>query len=329
MKIDGIYSMRGATDSPSYDLVYEWEDEIAQALNVPLLNIKSNRIKYGAYAARLFNCDLTRDLVFGSNKRFLRYVMYALDDFPLFNHRSCVPVIIDFFVSPEKIPNFINIYRRCADVCVTSRQVYDILSQYDLPFRLHHLPLSLSSKFAVDKGTVFEKNYDLVLFGRQNNDMVVKGWIDEYCREHPDFVYVYQDNADMNTKAGFVYKTNKDEIVGPTSTREQYLDLVKKTRVAIYSTPAKGGRPFNNGYDQVTPKLLEFINFQCHVILRYSDNPDTRYFKLKSLGDSVESYPMFKTALDNALSQNPDYEACRLYMSDYNTKNIINILNNI
>lgn len=319
MKIDGIQSMRDHRGMTYSDIVYEWEEDLSKALGVPLRGWTARHRILSSICSRVPCGNMVKRLAFGK-KRYLRFVMNAMDSTPLFNTPAYVPVIIDFFVSDDRIPVFISYYDQCEYVLVTSRQAFDKLSQYKLPFRIAHLPLTLSDRYRNTGDAVPEKKYPLTLLGAQSLDTTLRGYADRYAKEHPGFFYVVKEDQ------GNRYYTNTGEFIADAATRDDYLALLRATKVMLYSTPGIRGRRDACGYDQVTPKFLEAVNSYCQVIPRYTDNSDTRYFGLPQLGPSADSYAVFERMLTHYLSHDVDAAECRRYMEGHFTSSLADMI---
>ena len=99
------------------------------------------------------------------------------------------------------------------------------------------------------------------------------------------------------------------------------------TRIALYSTPSMdGSRPDANGFNQVTPKFLEYISSQCHVLLRYKRNPDTDFYELSKFGKNIESYEDFEKAMEEARNRDVNTKEYFNYLDKHITSNTIGTL---
>lgn len=329
MKIDGILTMRKCMTAPFWDIVFEWEDDLSQSLQIPLVHKGKLFCWINALIRKFpFLLPLSFLFKFNCNKTFLVYVMDAANANPLFNHRSIIPVIIDFFIKDDDILCFLERYSKCKALMISSKEAYDKIMSFNPQIPVYHLPLTLSSRYDKNQEQ-FVKKYDLTLFGRQNTDAFFMDLVNRYEKENPNFEYVYQDVSDMNFQSGYIYKTNKGKIVGLTKTRKEYMDLVGQSKIVIYSTPELGGRKNCYGYNQVTPKFLEFIASFCHVILRYPNNSDTRYFELDKFSKSVDCYNEFKSLMDNYLNQKPNFSWYKRYMSKHYTNSLAERINGL
>lgn len=315
-------------NAPSWDLVHEWEDDLSKYLGVQLVH--SNRlIKLLNKIFRKFPFLIPVLKIFKikKGKNLLYFEMNASFNNPLYNNNCMIPIVIDFFLKDEDISDFLCRHKNCKAIMISSKQAYDKILTFNPQVPVFHLPLTLSNRYRND--TKYQKKYSLTLFGRQNKDPFFVNMVKKYANEHPDFEYVYQDPEDMNFKNGYVYKTNKGKVIGQTNTRSEYMELVRATKIAIYSTPGFGGRKDTYGYDQVTPKFLEYIASQCYVILHYPNNSDTRYFALNTFSESIKDYSDFKKLMDTYLNKEPDYEFYKNYMDKHYTSSLIEILNHI
>lgn len=329
MKIDSIYTERKQQKTPSWDLVHEWEDDLAMYLKVPL--IYSNRLTalLNKILRRIpFLSPLSQLLKIKNKKTSLHFEMNASYNNPMYNSSCMIPIIIDFFLKDEEIPIFLKRHKNCKAIMITSKQAYDKIISFNPQIPVYHFPLTLSNRYC-SNNIKYPKKYALTLFGRQNKDSFFVNMVKRYASENPNFEYVFQDPMDMNFEKGYVYRTNKGKIIGQTNTRSEYMKLVQATKIAIYSTPGFGGRKDTHGYDQVTPKFLEYIASQCHVILRYPNNSDTQYFALNTFSESITNYRDFKKLMDIYLNKEPDFVFYENYMNKHYTSSLIEKLNRI
>ena len=310
MKIKGIITARDYEKWPNWDLIYEWEDVIAKELDISLIHEK--KIAYNKYVVKVpylagllqtsvpsFKFDMTPTRrLFNSN-----------------NKKTIVPCIVDFFLKDTlALKKFYKRYDRHPVVLISSREVYEYLKDHDCPLRIIHFPLSISDKYKIKPETLYEKTYDMVLMGRQNP--ILEEYVKRYAAEHPLFYYVYR----VQKNGVFNYYTSKGEYLGDINSREKYMSLMRKARIGLYSTPGiDGGEKRTNGFNQVTPRFLELIACGCHIIARYPDNADTRFYKLSDFCPSMNRYEDFKKAVESALSCDVNMEAYSEYLSSHYT----------
>lgn len=318
-QIKKIITARDYGTWPSFDLVYEWEDIMTVYLNAPLLHEKIlNRNRLCSHLPPTFqDVSFVRTLLscILSNKVVFLYEMGINDRKPQHNNPYIVPCIIDFFLKEkEELIEFYLKYSKNRVVLISSREVYDFLRSVNCPINIKHLPLSISDRYKIHSSTHYEKCYDVALMGRQNP--VLEQYVKQYALTHPNFVYVYRILKD----GAFNYYTSDGKTVGNIRTREQYMNLMRRSRVGLYSTPGiDGGESRTNGFNQVTPRFLELIACGCHIIARYEKNSDTEYYEIDNFSPSVSSYEEFEGLMDDALKKDVDMEVYSNYLSKHYT----------
>ena len=318
MKNLQIFSKRGFETWPSWDLVYEWEDALKEALHVPI--VEEPQFVRNRYLKRL---PMMKYLCIPSGKMSFSFHMSPDLRFHSMNVSTVLPCIIDFYLKDEQLISFEKAYRHNPVVFISSREVYDHLKEKGLSLNIQHLPLTISDKYAISPDTHFEKQYDLVLMGRQNK--ILQGFLEEYIKRHKDFVYVYRKQE--NGK--FLYFTSAGKELGDINTREEYISLMRKAKCSIYGTPGiDDGEERCNGYSQVTPRFLEFIAAGCHVIARYKENSDTEFFELDKFCKSINDYSSFEASLDYDRSHEVDIPKYASFLKKHYTSSIVEIITN-
>lgn len=144
---------------------------------------------------------------------------------------NIVPVIIDFWLDDKDIPSFIKAYKGIRLLLVINREVYIKLREFGCPFPVEHWPLSILDQYSINEESRFKKDIDFCIFGRTNPFFVEL--LDKYCETHPEFVYVSSKGFSSNRS----YYTNKGESLPFDSSRDFYIDLIKRTKISCYSTP--------------------------------------------------------------------------------------------
>ena len=291
------------------DIVYEWEDIFRDmlALDFSFDNTKrkNKRVLKIPYLSNLFT---TWD-------NAIKFDLYIGDTAGM-NKKNISPIIIDFYANDKSLEMFFRCYRRHKLVIVSSFEVYHYLKSHNCPFNIAHLPLSIPDKYRISKDSFHEKKYDLILMGRQNN--MLMQFLNNYKMRNVDFSYVYvkQENGH------FRYYTSEGQYVGDADTRSKYIDMMRKARVGFWSTPGMdGGEQYTNGFNQVTPRFLEYIACGCHIVARYPQNEDTMYYNIGTITPSIESYDEFESFLNKAINTPVDYEKYANYLSNHYTSN--------
>ena len=317
-----------------FDIVYEWEDIFAEILRNEI-ELRSDfefgfdemcRIiasKVGIPFYRFFPLiDNHKD------KCIFMFDVSTKRQDGIYNNKKYIPCLIDYFLSEDQYPLFLNAYKNNQMVLISSREVYEYLLQKKCPLRIEHLALSIPDYY-VNFNEKYEKKYDLVLFARQNP--LLLEYVDQYEKLHDDFTLIRRRYEDGH----YIYYDSKTgETVSLGDTREDYWTLVKSSRVALYTTPGMDGtRQDANGWNQVTPHFLEELAGQCHVIARYPDNADTRWYAMDTICTSVQSYEDFEQQMDVYRKSEVDLNKYAKYLQQhvtskraYNLKDIINQL---
>lgn len=310
-----IITQRSYQHWPSYDLVYEWEDELVKAL-------PSSKLFY-AKEAKLKDRDLYNTLyrrlrinvhqLTLRNKGAFMFAMAPVIDKNIWNLPNVKVNIVDFYPTEEILPAFYRNYDRVNTIYVSSREVYDYLVSHNPQREIRHLPLTLPDKYSITYETSFDKVYDLIMVGRQSPTMT--GYLHQYEKTHR-ISYVYRGKIEGNN---FPYYTNKGEFVGYVNTRDDYFRLLRNGRIVLYSTPGIDDGKETNGFHQVTPRFLEALACGCHVISQYVDNSDTEFFELGKMSLRVENYQDFETAIDKSLNTKVDMEKYSHYLEKHYT----------
>jgi len=308
MKLQQIITTRNYNNWPSWDLVFEWEDIIKSKLQLDFY-----------YDRKLMNNRYIKKIPFfnnllQTNKFSFLFEMSVGRSNNRNNKKNIVPCIIDFFLTKEQLPSFYKRYDKNSIVLVSSKEVYDFLKSVDCPINIGHFPLSISDVYRISEDTAFDKKYDLVIMGRTNP--VLLEFMNKYSATHPHFRYVYRVLKD----GVFNYYTSDGEMLGDICTREKYIQLMRSAKVGFYSTPGiDGGEKRTNGFNQVTPRFLELVASQCHIISRYPKNSDTDYYNLSRFGKSVETYEEFCAIMDGCLSKPVDLKFYSEYLQRHYT----------
>lgn len=313
MKIQQIISNRWWNKNGSFDIVHEWEDQMAKDLSLPIMgdySIFGN--KYVRRIPLLYHFAT-------KGKKSLVFDMYTnKTDFYKYCNSNIVPIIIDFFETENQIGLIEKAYKSCKVVFISSKEAYEFLKEHKCKLNIEHLPLSLPDKYAITKNTHYDKDVDVLLIGRPNK--VLLEWIKKYIDQHPKTRCAFRSD-----KGGFV--DNFGQFVGNAHTRELYLQMLRRTNVALYSTPGMDkSRKGAQGYNQVTPRFLELLASGCQVIARYPDNPDTEYYELGKITPHTESYEMFEEQMNRYLSTEADMGKYSMYLKKHYTSYVSKIL---
>ena len=313
-----ILSRRNLYKWPSWHLVWEWEDVISDKTGWKLYT--DNIISHHKIL-RIFPC--LKDFLRPSFPTFLFEM--SVDRFTnnrRYNNENFFPCIIDYFLRDDDLSIFEKNFSEHHLIFISSKEVYDRLKSLNTQLPIVHLPLSLPDYYRLEPNTEKKKEYDVALVGRVNP--VLLQYMIEYAQKHPTFIYIQED---QRKRRKFHYYASNGEYVGYYRSRKQYMDLISKSRVALYSTPGiDGGESRTNGYNQVTPKFLEYLASGCNIICRWQDNPDTDFFHLNSFSNNIQTYKQFEEAMDKSLSVKPDLHRYAEYLNQHYTSKRVNML---
>ncbi|WCT13164.1 hypothetical protein [Mucilaginibacter jinjuensis] len=307
MQIKNIYSTRKSNSEVYSDLIYEWEDCIAQELGVPIFSSNKiyERISYFTYRIAYkiglsgFLQSVNR-LISKPNSYTLIYHLFPVTGFGYKVFSDKVPYLIDFDKNID-IDNFSKVYKNCKLILVSSLNAYNLLKQGNCPLNIVHLPLGLSNSYQLWKDYKGKK-YDAI-FVRKNR--VLQEYAERYALSHPNFNYVFRTWSDNNIYRNNVYVSNLEGVLGEFSDRKEYINLLRSSKIAFYSTP--GTDEVNSRFiNHVTPSLFEFIVNGCRIVARYTDNEETRSFGLSSIAESITSYEIFEKILTEHINDETD-----------------------
>ena len=293
----------------AYGLVFEWEDVIARELGWNLVDDVRQSWAYLILrklspwassfckpSAPCFVFDMSADRDLGNNKN------------------TIVPCVIDFFLRSKKdLKWFYNSYGRNPLVLISSKEAYDYLVANNCPLNIRHWALSIPDGW-VSKGPVARKKYDVAIMGRTNPTL--KNFLDEYRNRHPSLHCVSRILKDGKL---YYQDSLSGELIAGNG-RACYKQIIQAAKVGLYSTPGMdGANPNANGFNQVTPRFLEYIAGGCHVLARYPKNSDTEYFNLRSFSPSIESYEQFERELEDRLATPVDETFYSSYIAEHVT----------
>lgn len=318
MKIDQIITYRSHSKGRDYGIVNEWEDIFAEQMAVPLcFDDWQKRVNIVLYKFPWF-----AEWFMQTWKNSFVFTMLPLGNPSGNNKRNIVPCLIDFFLRDQKsLSLFYKRFRKNPLVMISSKEAYEYLKSQRCPLNIRHLALSISDKYRVSPETSFSKEYDVVMLGRQNK--VLLGYLERYKNTHPKMTCVYG----KKTENGLMYYDSDGRAIGALETREEYMAMMRKSRIGLYATPGMdGGREHTNGFNQVTPRFLEYLVSGCHVIARFPKNADTDFYELAKMTTNAYSYELFEQAMDWARSTDVDMKHYATYLEKHYTSERVKTL---
>ena len=249
-KLKSIVSLRlPLAYIPSYHTVFEWEDILGQKLNLLNVCLKQIHLTFFRRLERLGLTNCYHYLLPKSKSLKIIFIMTATTKGNGMLDKNTIPVIVDFWLTEDLLQDFYKTYKFCPIVLITSAEVMSFLKEHNCPLPIEHWPLSLPDNIAVEEQA---KQYDFCFIGRKDPFFVEK--VERYANEHKDFEYVI-NVGDISKRE---YYTNKGRLISKDGCREAYLDIIKKSKICVYSTPGiDKAKDVKGRFNQVTPRLLE------------------------------------------------------------------------
>jgi hypothetical protein len=333
MELKIMYTERYFNNWPTWPLIYEWEDVIADALKLELADsIKASVTtfyldKILRFASRNIFGD-NRLIIFADKfikKRMgLYFELLPRSSFYFTGSKNTVPIIIDFSKNID-LGLFYKAYKNCKIVFISNLQAYNYLKQSKCPLNIYHFPQSIADKYKITADTSFKKKFDLIIPGRV--DSILSGFLQEYEKKFPGIEYLYREHINGE----FFYISNKTGVHYRGHEREEYMNLLRASRVTLYSTVGiDGDEERTGGFSPVTPRFLEMVSAGCHIIARYPINEETQYFELDKICISCANYSLFENELSKALNRGmPDLRLYESYLAKHYTSERVKRLKNI
>jgi hypothetical protein len=315
MGLAGILSTRSYLKAPLYHLIYEWEDDLAAGLGVPVLDALPpfrraliNRLSRKALRtagqrtlAAVSNLVETANVFRPSNGYYLVYELGANNEPNFSTSPKAIPAFIDLWKHTDW-KAFEALYRACPLVLISSLETLEYMQSIGCSLNLAHFPLSLSDRHRAAPGTVYEKKYDILLAGKLDvrTSQILRDYLETFSQKYPKVEYLYQQEIDGE----FHYVSNQRGPLGKFQSRESYIGLLQASKISFYSTPGlDGGEKRTGGFNPVTPRYLELLNAQCLLLGRYPDNAETRFYELEKVCPNVASYEQFEQTVLHYLAQ--------------------------
>lgn len=285
---DRIVTERGYVNHMSRHSVYEWEDIFCEEFSSGLFYLKNNIIH------KLKKHTIAKNFHYRTSKTDwkLAFVINASNDAG-FRKNNIIPIYIDF--PSESIKKVVESTRKLPVYFVTNYQIYmEIRTKYQGE-NCFYVPLTVADQYF--KEEIPEKEIDVVQVGRKNP--VLHEYMLDYCKQHGETEYVY---AAEKGEQGYV--STKRGPIGRMDTRQQYMELLRKAKVSLVSSPACDSvrNDFKKEHDFITPRFYESAAAYCWLIGRYSENEDAAYQGLNAVCPNTDSYRQFSDRLTYCLA---------------------------
>lgn len=155
MNIKQIYTNRNRNrQNYAQPIIYEWEDIIAQELNIPINNC--------SLIQKVANRLHLSSTLFHPKKETFRFILNGRDNDAFMNSKNVIPCIIDFFERKEQLQTFYDKHSKNKIVLVSSPFDYQYLKENGCPIPIGLFAYSLSDKYAIGDKKV-KKNMILFL----------------------------------------------------------------------------------------------------------------------------------------------------------------------
>lgn len=312
-----------------FDIIFEWEDIIAKALNCNIFFRSNFEFEYDNFSRKIYrkiHIPLYRLFDLFDKKRGNILLMFdgsTKQQDGIYNNPRYIPCLIDYFLDENMYSNFLRAYKNNKLVLVSSREVYEYLVRKNCPIKVEYFPLSLPDYYKTNE--IYNKKYDLIIAGRVNP--LLSDYVNRYEGEYPNLRILRRKYEDGHFK---YYLSANGEEVSVGDTREQYINLLRQSKIALYTTPGMDGtRPDANGWNQVTPRFLEEVAAQCHIIARFPKNPDTDWYCMDKICHNIESYDDFKNTMEEYLKKDIDIDLYNGYLEKHYTSKRVEMLKDI
>lgn len=327
MEITLLLSNRKYEHRVFWDLVREWEDSLSKYMNIPIYCIFSESYCYSVFRhkfvrrmirklpfLKFFYVPCGYKLIFEMQPELPAPESY--EEFGIhFDIDKTIPWIIDCIFTENDFVNFNEAYRKYPLVLISSMKSYNILKNRNLcpDVNIVHCALSISDKYKmIDSEAMDEKQYDVVLAGRQ--EPVLLEYLEKYNYSHPGLIVVSRKQKGEKWE----YQTSDGSSLGNMESRDDFINLLRKTRIGFYSTPHTHPQ-YAQTQDFVTPRILEYMACGCHVIAKYPINDDVNYWRLPEIIPSIDTYEQFEMAMDYSLSNKIDSTKYEKFLSMHYT----------
>lgn len=311
-----------------FQIVYEWEDILSKNMGMKLSYLSDIDFIADRVVGKIFHMPFRSAKNNNRRKKALFFEMSTTKYDGFLNRKNVICCVIDYFVPREDISAFEKNHDKADMVLISSREVYEYLIQSNCSLNLAHFPLSISDKWMFDKEK-YEKQYDVILTGRANS--VLLDWLIQYMKRHTGLKVLAAGEDIKKRMCCQLGDECGDQItVKEANSREQYMHNLRISRVMFYATPGMDeGEKRTNGWNQVTPRFLEGIAAQCHMICRFEDNADTEYYQLRSFSVPCICYEEFDRQMKRFLSEEVDLDQYRNYLQDHLTSKRVELLQEI
>ena len=291
--ITQIDSIRGFEKYPSYLILYEFEDDFSAANNIPIHLISKFKYIFGRLIYKSVSNFYSKRI---KNTGFVFSVMMTPDYHRLyFNKTNVIPYIIDYWKRYDEL--FEKHFVHFPVVYISGLEVYEYLKSKRTKVNIKHLPLSISDRHLSTFNQEITKDIDIINIGRKNK--ITDDYIQQYLIKYPTTNYVHREMENGEN----IYYSSLHGKIGKLETRNDLLQTLSRSKIAIVTSPGlDGGEQRTEGFNPVTPRVLEAAIGKCYLIGRYSTNNEFYRFGLDKLVNMPDSFDEFEAMVTAKLN---------------------------
>ena len=221
--------------------------------------------------------------------------MMTPDYHRLYLHKSnVIPYLIDYWKRYDEL--FEKHFVHFPLVYISGLEVYEYLKSKNTKVNIKHLPLSISDRHLYLFHQEIEKDIDIINVGRKNK--VLDDYIQTYLKKYPEINYVHRKLENGEN----IYYSSKFGKIGKLETRNDLLNKIARSKIAIVTSPGlDGGEIRTGGFNPVTPRIFEAVIGKCYLIGKYEKNVEYISFGLDKLVEMPESYIEFEKMVNAKL----------------------------
>ncbi|MCH4191087.1 MAG: hypothetical protein LKF52_02180 [Butyrivibrio sp.] len=296
IKIKDIITRRKCDKSVFYDVCYEWEDILAEKLNVPLYDMSNVDFLYKKIKGKILpnSYSISQNV----NVPISIYILISYTDLKLYSNINGIPIFIDIW--NDIAIDFIMRKMQKFYFFVTSKDVYNRFKEKYPKCNVLYCQLSVSDKYFSQNFKDYSKVYDVIQVGRRNE--LLHGWMLEYVKKNPDIEYIYSQKG--STVGSLEYISTKRGSIGEIKSREEYIKILSENKVSLVSSPGIDSSRKQNllRADYLTPRFYESAVLGCALIGRYTLNEENFSTGISNVCPMVNDYLQFEKALNEALA---------------------------
>lgn len=293
-----ILTARDFVKSPSWNYIFDWENDISDLLTLPLQNLRKPK-RFSRFLCDPKTFDYALPIVRKILKRFDRNIgigiVYLMAPenvrFALKSKMKLIPIFVDTPTSSY------NALRRLGKIFpiyyVTSYETFEHLAQFHENVRF--LPFSVPEIWKLNR--IPDKQLDVLQIGRKNP--LLHKWMLRMASENGiEYVYQMIEDGVLN------YWSTKDGLIGDFRDRQKYVTLLRGARVSLVSSGGIDGSRKGFDIDPVTVRFFESAVNYCYMIGRYPrESKDFKYTRMSEIVIRVEDERTFRKQLIDCLDK--------------------------